>query len=671
MGDSQRAKDHYRWADRYMRYGDTEKAAAHMKRALHYSEKPKSKFGTGSTAGAGTGPGPAPTSPGPAPTSHGLRVDTDTDLIFVLAPLNLEAAGRIRSSIRQSTRDGKKVEVYMQAFTENEPGSPITAPNLLPMNFNQYSSDHPGVLVDIISEFREHTGVRFYIFPTQTTKNSYFWSNEAKQKMVDMLKHKKDKVDPWILMAIVTWLLKDGDIKNVNGKDGNTPGSLRERFDNVHDDDAAGTKGDFTKMDDQLQAGKVPILPIFDPFCVHCAAYKTSDSVPFKLVPGSGKLSAAPVSVYMNDDFTNHEIVEYLKAKKIKQGELTKEDENQFVKHQLSILESTMAADEKNKIMTDSDHVGMHRPRFEKATGKNDSCYNCYRVGWDSDKATEHAKNDGIKYMECLLASVCGEPCELKRIVNRVLFVQDFYDYDNKFGVWYALVTIGAAIFELYSVSRPVADKELMKNLRSKFNPFDLDGGFINLQSALGKAAMDEWQTPYPPASPVYTKKKFNDIITASKPAAAVTDERESKVRRVEDHFQAYKNAILADHTRESLDDSKKIALTWYVFLCYMVRNKKVGYIGEKMMVTNGGYTRDHRFNPAMHTIQEDWITDVSAPQIGTLYNQFEVGNNVTVPSDTKEIDKILENLEIKDLKRLSPAAAATAFGARQRLTLS
>lgn len=47
MGDLQRVKDHRGWAHRYMRYGDDQKAVAHMKRALHYSEKPKSRFGTG------------------------------------------------------------------------------------------------------------------------------------------------------------------------------------------------------------------------------------------------------------------------------------------------------------------------------------------------------------------------------------------------------------------------------------------------------------------------------------------------------------------------------------------------------------------------------------------------------------------------------------------------
>ena len=547
----------------------------------------------------------------------------------------------------------------MQAFTENEPESPITAPNLLPMNFNQYSSDNPGALVDIISEFREHTGVRFYIFPTQTTKNSHFWSVEAKQKMVDMLKHKKDKVDPWILMAIVTWLLKDDDIKNKDDKDGKTPGSLRERFDNVHDDDA-GTKGDFTKMAEQLQAGLIPIQAIFDPFCVHCAAYKKRDSVTFEHVPGSGKLSAAPVSVYMNDDFTNHEIVEYLKAKKIKQGELKKDGENQFVTQQLKVLERVMAADEKNKIMTQSGHVGMHRPRFEKATGTNHSCYNCYRVGWESwndEKATENAKSDGIKYMECLLASVCGESCELKRIVNRVLFIQDFYDYDNKFSVWYALRTIGAATFELYSVSRPVADKELMKQMRRAANPFDFDGGVPNLQSPLGKDAKGEWGQ-YPPAGPVYTKSKFDGSVAGIPGASAIS-------------FDKYKQALHTDHTKESLDDSKKIAITWYVFLCYMIKKGLIANaLEKKIIVVNGGYTKHHRFNPAMHTIQEDWISAADLEKSSgskLLYHYFNINHPIDIINHMVVTPAILDQLNLNDLKHAAPVASASGFGSMPR----
>jgi hypothetical protein len=647
MGDQKRATDHYKWADRYMRYGDTQKAAAHMKRALHYAPKSKSRFGTpGSTPDTGAGPAPM----------NVPREDKDTDLIFVLAPLNQEAASRIRSSILQSIRESKKVEVYMQAFTENEPGSPITAPNLLPMNFNQYSSDNPGVLVDIINEFRDHAEVSFYIFPTQTTKNSHFWSAEAKQKMVGMLKEKKDKVDPWILMAIVTWLLKDGDIMNGDGKKGTSPGSLHERFAAIHG--ANGTDGDFTKMVEQLQAGKIPILPIFDPFCVHCAAYKSSGSVPFSGVPGSGNLNAAPVSVYMNDDFTNHEIVDHLKANAIKAGNLkTEEDKKKFEKDNLDALEKRMTADAKNKIMTDSNHVAMHRPRFKKATGKNDSCYNCYRVGWDSGNATIHAKNDGVDYMESLLASVCGELSGVKRIVNRVLFIQDYYDYDNRFGVWYALLAIGAAIFELYSVSRPVANKEHMKLMRLVAHPFAFDGGFPNLQSPLGKDAKEEWGQ-YPPAGPVYTKSKFDGIVSAM---PGQTDPASL--------FDKYKQAIYADHSRESLEDSKKIALTWYVFLCYMIRKGLIANTQMQMSVVNGGYTNHHRFNPAMHTIQEDWVSDAdleASSESRRLYASFGVNMPVIVPWNTTHIDTILGELKLSDLPRA--AAVASGFGySRQR----
>jgi hypothetical protein len=669
MGDQKRATDHYKWADRYMRYGDTQKAAAHMKRALHYAPKSKSRFGTpGSTPDTGAGPAPM----------NVPREDKDTDLIFVLAPLNPEAANRIRSSIRQSIREGKKVEVYMQAFTENEPDSPITAPNLLPMNFNQYSSDNPGVLVDIINEFRDHAEVSFYIFPTQTTKNSHFWSRAAKQKMVDMLSGKKEKVDPWILMAIVTWLLKDGDIMNGDGKKGNSPGTLRKRFEDLH-----GTNGDidallhkFKKLSEPQADPKKPpthatdaILPIFDPFCVHCAAYKSSGSVPFSGVPGSGNLNAAPVSVYMNDDFTNDEVVEYFKAIQIKQNPeilSTMSDEHKRaidsrIDGRIRFDVNSKTMEEKNKIMTDSNHAAMHRPRFKKATGKTDGCYNCYRVGWDSGNAASHAKLDGVDYMESLLASVCGELSGVKRIVNRVLFIQDYYDYDNRFGVWYALLAIGAAIFELYSVSRPVADKTLMKQMRRMAHPFAFDGGFPNLQSPLGKDAKEEWGQ-YPPAGPVYTKSKFDGIVTAMQ---SQTDPASL--------FDKYKQAIYADHSRESLEDSKKIALTWYVFLCYMMRKGLIANTQMQMSVVNGGYTNHHRFNPAMHTIQEDWVSDAdleASSESQRLYASFGVNMPVIVPWNTTHIDTILGELKLNDLPRAKKddKQVASGFGySRQR----
>ena len=40
-----RAYDHSRWAERYSRYGDDDKAKAHMRRAVHYG---KAAFGIGS-----------------------------------------------------------------------------------------------------------------------------------------------------------------------------------------------------------------------------------------------------------------------------------------------------------------------------------------------------------------------------------------------------------------------------------------------------------------------------------------------------------------------------------------------------------------------------------------------------------------------------------------------
>jgi hypothetical protein len=554
-----------------------------MKRALHYASTTKSRFGAGSDS----------------------TQDEDTDLIFVLAPLNYSAEKRIRSSIDKSLTDGKRVEVHMQAFSEDEPGSNITATNLLPMNFNQYCSDDPEALVRIINDYKLKTNVSFYIFPTQTTKNSYFWSAEAKQVVTNMLD--SAIVDPWIRMATVTWLLKDADIEST--ADTKPKRSLHQRF--------ADVDADLVKL---KALDPLTIQSVFDPFCVHCAAYKKSDERPFENVPGSKKLNAACVSVEMKDTFTDQET---------------------------------------KKEFADTTHVKMNRPRFKKVEEKR----NCYRVGWDTDTATADAKSDGQSYMNSLFASVSGGPCEVKRTVNRVLFIQDFYDYDNKFSVWYALLMIGASIFELYSVGRPVANKELMKEIRSKFKPPELDGGFSQLQSALGKDARNEWGQ-YPPAGPVYTKERFETFAAALLPSRPKEDdetsqEQEPKRHRSASAFDEYKAAINADHTKESLDDSKKIALTWYVFLCYMMKKGMIANKETQMSVVNGGYTSHHRFNPAMHTIQEDWITDVNPKLIGTLYSSFDINNPVTVNS--KHIDGILEELKI------TVPAAAAAFGSRLR----
>lgn len=48
-GDTKRARDHYRWADRYNKEGLFEKAAAHIKRAVHYG---RTSFGNGTFDGA-------------------------------------------------------------------------------------------------------------------------------------------------------------------------------------------------------------------------------------------------------------------------------------------------------------------------------------------------------------------------------------------------------------------------------------------------------------------------------------------------------------------------------------------------------------------------------------------------------------------------------------------
>jgi hypothetical protein len=253
--------------------------------------------------------------------------------------------------------------------------------------------------------------------------------------------------------------------------------------------------------------------------------------------------------------------------------------------------------------------------------------------------------------MQCLLSSVCGELRGVRRIVNRVLFIQDYYDYDNRFSVWYALLAIGATTFELYSVSRPVADKKLMTLMRLMAHPFTFDGGFPNLQSPLGKDAKEEWGQ-YPPAGPVYTKSKFDGIV---KTMPGQTDPASL--------FDKYKQAIYADHSRESLEDSKKIALTWYVFLGYMMRKGLIANPQTRIIVVNGGYTKHHRFNPAMHTIQEDWISDAdlkASSESKFLYELF--GINYTVFLSSEKIDKILDQLKLNDLPRAAPVSSGFGY---------
>jgi hypothetical protein len=575
--DEKRAYDHYRWAQRYTKYGETEKAQAHMQRALHY----------GKSMGFGTGP-EGPERAGSARRSQGTEELEDgsgpkrqrtsdesasrtgsatggpsgkTDIVFILGPLNASAVEKIEKSIQDSKAAGNKLEVYMQAFTEQ--GKVFRAPNLLPMNFNQYSSDVPTALVNIINDNQDGDKVEFYIFPTQTTKNDHFWKNSARLAFESKVATRSalSDIDELIGTSIVSWLKKDEDLK--------TGGGDYELKDKT-----------FADLQDLARnPEKIKTLPgaqtIFDPFCAVCAAHKntkaTSPGTVFsevlKDVGGSGLLVAQGVEVFKDNNLTA--------------------DEAKDLQRQTSSME---------------------RPRFTHFDGQT----NCFVVTWGSeeDAANERTKaagQDGAAYIDELWISFLKSGTRSKgmRTVNRILIVQDYYDYDNKMSVWYILHAFKAEYIELFSVTRPLADKEVMRAMREKQNVLEFVGGYSESlkTSPLGDEAMHEWHSKtgptYPVSGPVFTTQNF--------------DPSGVNVRGAPLTLQMFKDAIEMTPARkqEAEAESEQIAYTWYMFMQHMLSTGRAGSKQVTWAVTNGGYTERHGLNPAMHTIIEDWYTFV------------------------------------------------------------
>jgi hypothetical protein len=588
--DQQRAYDHYRWAQRYTKYGEHEKAQAHMQRALHYGKS--MGFGTGGTGPDGpdrtgsagsarhSGSAEGPEEPKRQRTSgddSSSRTGSSTgvpsgktDIVFILGPLNASAVEKIKKSIQDSKDAGNKVEVYMQAFTEQ--GKVFTAPNLLPMNFNQYSSDDPNVLVDIINDNKDEDNVEFYIFPTQTTKNDHFSKNSALPAFKSKIAEKHADIDKLILTSIVTWLKKDEDLEKGGHYD---------------------LKGmDYYAL--QAYAQNPAIIktlpgpqPIFDPFCAVCAAHKnvaeTSTGNMFgnvlSDVGGSGRIVAQKVHVKPDTELTDEE------------------------KRTLPIKESPIK-----------------RPRFRHTEERS----NCFVVTWGSDEQveasvlTDAAGKDGRAYIEELWASFSGSLREARRIVNRILIVQDYYDYDNKMSVWYILNAFYANVIDLYSVTRPVAEKEVMRTMREHRGAFDFAGGYAEAikTSALSPDSQKSWGSIYPVAGPVFTERNFNagDVtIPKGTPTQPTTQRYEPVIFEGEElTFKRFKEALHMTPARiaESDAESGHIAYTWSKFVAHMLEYNKVGNPDARLYVTNGGYTNRHGLNPALHTIIEDWYKD-------------------------------------------------------------
>ena len=153
--------------------------------------------------------------------------------------------------------------------------------------------------MDIIKENETNEDVRFYIFPTQTTKNTDFWSKDAQGNFVAKLTGEAEapKIDELIRTAIVTWLKKDEDVRSGGTYD-------------LKDKSFAELKTYASKKESlPTTLGAVPA--IFDPFCAVCAAHSSeSEDKKFSTVPGSGRLVAKPVSVSKNNDLTEKEAKE-------------------------------------------------------------------------------------------------------------------------------------------------------------------------------------------------------------------------------------------------------------------------------------------------------------------------------------------------------------------------
>ena len=137
---------------------------------------------------------------------------TGTRYVFVLAPLNDVAATKLRAVLREATAD-RHIVAYLQAFSENFGTDPLGhATNVLPAQFNQYSSKVPAELVNIINEFDRKRGgnmhVHFVICPTQLTKNGGFKAAYETALLQGLDAPFWKELSPTLRAQFVSWLSK-------------------------------------------------------------------------------------------------------------------------------------------------------------------------------------------------------------------------------------------------------------------------------------------------------------------------------------------------------------------------------------------------------------------------------------------------------------------------------
>jgi hypothetical protein len=254
-------------------------------------------------------------------------------------------------------------------------------------------------------------------------------------------------------------------------------------------------------------------------------------------------------------------------------------------------------------------HEGMQVPDFTETMHHAPGDTNCFYVLWDmcqlstsnEERLKTKVEEDAVNYINAIWESFKGNGTRpsIRRTIMNMLIVQDYYDYDNKMSVWYALYMFEVmGSIELLSIARPVADRDVMINMRKHGGAFKYRDPKRTPAQAATEA--DKW-----PTAPVITKDSFDAFVATIPNYDGPT-------------FEAYQVAINPRseeaHARSS-KEAEEIANTWraWLFRFYETREDlrpKGGYT-----CTNGGYPNRHGMNPVVHTLMEDWFKEPAQPE--------------------------------------------------------
>jgi hypothetical protein len=133
-----------------------------------------------------------------------------THMIFVLSPLNAAMEKKLDAMLNTE----HEVQVYIQGFSnpalyteqcgDESSWDENKCKNILPAQFNQYASDDPLALVNLINNHKHKDNVRFYIVPTQIVKNKTF--NQAMNaELKQLLLANWSKLDGVVQRKIIAW----------------------------------------------------------------------------------------------------------------------------------------------------------------------------------------------------------------------------------------------------------------------------------------------------------------------------------------------------------------------------------------------------------------------------------------------------------------------------------